>query len=266
MTQVPPFPPDPNLASGRSVSSPVRRAFLFGSAAAALATSLRAAEADGSPPAADPKASLTYPFAVPALPYAAGANEPWIDAETMQLHHDKHHAGYVTNLNAALEHHADLHGLGLQELLARSGDLPGSIRATVRNNAGGHANHTMFWQVLGGRGGAPEGDLRAAITRDFGSFEALRSAFDKAATGVFGSGWAMVVMDRDGKLALASMPNQDSPLMEGRSVLFGNDVWEHAYYVKYRNRRADYLAAWWNVLDWTRIGARHAQARSGPIV
>ena len=246
--------------------SPVRRAFLFGSAAAALATSLRPAEADGAAPAAALKAPLSYPFAVPALPYGPEANEPWIDAETMQIHHDKHHAGYVANLNAALKDHPDLHGVSLQDLLAPAADLPEAIRATVRNNAGGHANHTMFWQVMGGRGGAPAGDLGAAITRDFGSFEALRSAFDKAAAGVFGSGWAMVVMDRDGTLSLASKPNQDSPLMEGRSVIFGNDVWEHAYYVKYRNRRADYLAAWWNVLDWTRIGARHAQARSGPIV
>ena len=246
--------------------SPVRRALLFGSVAVALTTSLRPAEADGGAPSVPADKPPFYSFAVPALPYGPDANEPSIDAETMRLHHGRHHAVYVTNLNAALMDDAALHDVSLQDLLARVDDLPEPIRATVRNKAGGHANHTMFWQVMGGRGGAPEGELEATITRDFGAFASLRTAFDDAAAGVFGSGWAMVVMDRDGALSLVAEANQDSPPIDGRSALFGNDVWEHAYHPGHRNRRPDYLAAWWNVLDWTRIGARQALARSGQIV
>ena len=244
----------------------VRRAVLFGSAALALAPALRRARAEAAPQPVDLQARLTYPFAVPPLPYAYNANEPSVDAQTMQLHHDKHHAAYVTNLNAALKDHPDLHGVTLQDLLARVSDLPEAIRTPVRNNAGGHANHTMFWQVMGGRGGGPDGDLGAAVARDFGSLDGLKAAFNKVGAGQFGSGWAMVLADRDGRLSLAARPNQDSPLMEGRTVLFGNDVWEHAYYLRYQNRRPDYLAAWWNVLDWSRIGDRHALIRSGATI
>ena len=227
--------------------SPVRRALLFGSVAVALTTSLRTAEADGGAPSVPADKPPTYSSVVPALPYGYDANEPSIDAATMRLHHGRHHAGYVTNLNVALKDDAVLHDVSLQDLLARVDALPEPIRATVRNKAGGHADHTMFWQVMGGRGGAPEGELEATITRDFGS------------------GWAMVVMDRDGALSPVAEANQDSPPMGGRSALFGNDVWGHAYHPGHRTRRPDYLAAWWNVLDWTRIGARHALARSGPI-
>ncbi len=241
----------------------LRRAVLLGAAALAVAPSIRRAGAQTAPRPVDLGARLTYPFAVPPLPYAYGANEPSVDAQTMQLHHDKHHGAYVANLNAALKDHPDLHDVALPDLLARGTDLPEAIRATVRNNGGGHANHTMFWQVMGGAGGAPEGDVAAAVARDFGSLDALKAAFNKAGAGVFGSGWAMVLVDRDGRLSLAARPNQDSPLMEGRAVLFGNDVWEHAYYLKYQNRRPDYLAAWWSVLDWPRIGERYALARSG---
>ncbi len=209
---------------------------------------------------------LAAPYSVPPLRYGYDANEPAIDRQTMQLHHDKHHAAYVSNLNAALRDHPALATRPLHELLAGLGDLPEAIRATVRNNGGGHANHTMFWQVMGGRGGEPAGDVGAAITRDFGSLAKLQAAFDEAALKVFGSGWAMVLVDREGRLSLVSRPNQDSPLMENKRVLIGNDVWEHAYYLKYQNRRADYVKAWWSVLDWPRIGERYAAAKTGTLL
>jgi Fe-Mn family superoxide dismutase len=205
------------------------------------------------------------PFALPPLPYAPDANEPSIDAETMRIHHDKHHAAYVANLNKALADYPQVAALGLPGMLSRLGEVPEPIRAAVRNQGGGHANHSMFWTVMGGRGGAPSGDLAAAIDRDFSGLPALRAAFDKAGAGVFGSGWVFVTVTQEGKLALAARPNQDTPLLDGTKVLFGNDVWEHAYYLKYQNRRADYLAAWWNVLDWDRIAARYAAARAGTL-
>ncbi len=213
----------------------------------------------------DPTAALAYPYSVPSLPYDYNANEPAIDTLTMQIHHDKHHAAYVNNLNTALKDHPELQKRSLTELLARLDDAPEAIRATVRNNAGGHANHTMFWQVLGGKGGEPTGDLKAAVERDFGSPDKLRTDFNQAALKVFGSGWAMVLVDRDGKLSLVSRPNQDSPWMEGKAPLFGNDVWEHAYYLKYQNRRPDYVTAWWSVLNWQAIGARYAAAKNGTL-
>ena len=245
--------------------NPFRRAFLFGSGALALAPLWKSAVQPAIAGEIDYGAKPVYPYAVPALPYAYDANEPAIDTLTMQLHHDKHHAAYVNNLNAALKDHPDLQAKTLPELLASLADVPEEIRATVRNNAGGHANHTMFWQVMGGKGGAPEGDLAAAIQRDFGSFDALKEAFNKQAAKVFGSGWAMVLVDSDGKLSLVSRPNQDSPLLDGKRVLFGNDVWEHAYYLKYQNKRADYLTAWWSVLSWDRIGQRYAAAKAGAL-
>ena len=213
----------------------------------------------------NPTAALTYPYAVPPLPYDYNANEPAIDTLTMQFHHDKHHAAYVNNLNTALKDHPELQQHALADLLARLDDVPEAIRATVRNNAGGHANHTMFWQVLGGKGGEPTDDVKAAIERDFGSLDKLRADLDQAALKVFGSGWAMVLVDRAGTLSLVSRPNQDSPWMEGKAPLFGNDVWEHAYYLKYQNRRPDYVAAWWSVLNWQAIGMRYAAAKSGTL-
>ena len=213
----------------------------------------------------DPTAKLAYPFTVPTLPYDYDANEPAIDTLTMQIHHDKHHAAYVSNLNGALKDHPELQGKTLDELLASLNDLPEAIRTIVRNNAGGHANHTMFWQVLGGKGGEPDGDLAAAINRDFGSFAKLQADFNQAGLKVFGSGWAMVVVDTDGKLSLGTRPNQDSPILEGKRALFGNDVWEHAYYLKYQNKRADYLNAWWSVLSWPRIAQRYAAAMTGAL-
>jgi Fe-Mn family superoxide dismutase len=243
-----------------------RRAFLLGASALATAASLKVAVP--GPARADEidlNAKLTYPFSVPALPYAYNTNEPAIDALTMQLHHEKHHAAYVNNLNAALKDSIEFHDRPLHELLAHLADLPETIRATVRNNAGGHANHSMFWQLMGGKGGKAEGELAAAITRDFGSLEKLQADFNQAAARVFGSGWAMVVVDPQGKLSLVARPNQDSPLIDGQRVLLGNDVWEHAYYLKYQNRRVDYLSAWWSVLNWPRIGARYGAAKSGSL-
>jgi Fe-Mn family superoxide dismutase len=206
-----------------------------------------------------------HPYVVPALPYGYDANEPAIDALTMQLHHDKHHAAYVNNLNAALKDHPELQTQSLAELLAHVAEVPETIRAAVRNNGGGHANHTMFWQILGGSGGEPDGELKATIARDFGSLEKLRADFNQTALKVFGSGWAMVLVDRDGKLSLESRPNQDSPWMDRKVPLFGNDVWEHAYYLKYQNRRADYVTAWWSVLNWRGVAQRYAAAKAGTL-
>uniref|UniRef100_UPI0038CD1C43 superoxide dismutase n=1 Tax=Roseomonas populi TaxID=3121582 RepID=UPI0038CD1C43 len=205
------------------------------------------------------------PFSLPPLPYAPNANEPHIDAQTMEIHHGRHHQAYVTALNNALKDHGQLAALPLQDLLAKLDQVPESIRTTVRNNAGGHANHSMFWPVMGGRGGAPTGDLAQAITRDLGGFDKMKADFNAAGAGRFGSGWVFVTATRDGKLALTTRPNQDTPLMDGQRVLFGNDVWEHAYYLKYQNRRPDYLAAWWNVVNWDRVAERYAAAKAGTL-
>jgi Fe-Mn family superoxide dismutase len=214
-------------------------------------------------PAAAQQAS--GPFTLPPLPYAPDANEPHIDALTMQIHHDRHHAAYVANLNAALKDHGQLAALPLEQLLGRLNEVPETIRAAVRNNGGGHANHSMFWQVMGGRGGAPDGALAEAITRDLGGLEALKTNFNRAGAAQFGSGWVFVTVDPVGKLGLVARPNQDTPLQDGGRVLFGNDVWEHAYYLKYQNRRPDYLAAWWNVVDWGKVAGRYDAARSGKL-
>jgi len=208
----------------------------------------------------------SYPFSLPPLPYATSANAPSIDAQTMEIHHDKHHAAYVANLNAAVKDYPKVAAMPLGDMLGRLGELPDGIRTAVRNNGGGHANHSMFWTVMGGNGGDPSGEVAAGITRDFGSFAQLKDAFNKAGAGQFGSGWAMVLVDGSGKLTLTARPNQDSPLLDGKTVLFGNDVWEHAYYLKYQNRRPDYLAAWWNVLNWPVIEQRYSAARAGTLV
>ncbi|WP_246389095.1 superoxide dismutase [Microvirga mediterraneensis] len=207
----------------------------------------------------------TGPFKLDPLPYAPSKNEPHIDAQTMEIHHDKHHAAYVNNLNAALAQNAEAARMPLQDMLANLTKVPESIRTAVRNNGGGHANHTMFWQIMGGQGGEPSGDLKAAIDRDLGGFQKFQTDFNTAGEKQFGSGWVFVTVSRDGKLALTTRPNQDTPLMDGQRVLMGNDVWEHAYYLKYQNRRPDYLKAWWNVLDWNRIGERYAAARAGTL-
>ena len=201
-------------------------------------------------------------FELPALPYASNALEPHIDQQTMEIHHGKHHATYVTNLNKALEAYPDLQSKSLEELLTSLGTLPEAIRGAVRNNGGGHANHSMFWKLMApNAGGAPTGDVAAAIDRAFGSFDAFKTQFNAAGTGRFGSGWAWLVANPDGSVAITSTPNQDTPVMDGGKPILGVDVWEHAYYLKYQNRRADYLAAWWNVVNWDEVNRLYAAAR-----
>jgi Fe-Mn family superoxide dismutase len=193
---------------------------------------------------------------LPPLPYDFTALEPHIDEMTMKIHHGKHHQAYVTNLNAALEKHPDLQGKSLDELLKNLNAVPEGIRTTVRNNGGGHWNHTMFWQIMGPRGGgAPTGAIADAINGAFGGFDRFKEEFAKAAMGRFGSGWAWVI-DEGGKIVITSTPNQDTPLMDGKKPVFGLDVWEHAYYLKYQNRRADYVGAWWNVVNWHAVNQR----------
>jgi Fe-Mn family superoxide dismutase len=195
-------------------------------------------------------------YALPPLPYAADALEPHIDKQTMEIHHGKHHQAYINNLNAALEKHPDLQSKSVEDLIRGIASVPEDIRTAVRNNGGGHANHSMFWQIMGpNAGGSPTGAIADAITSSFGSFDAFKEQFAKAGVGRFGSGWAWVV-DQGGKLAIESTPNQDSPLMEGKKAVFGIDVWEHAYYLKYQNRRPDYIGAWWNVVNWDEINKR----------
>ena len=198
-------------------------------------------------------------FEVPPLPYAYDALEPHIDEATMKLHHDKHHQAYVDKANGALEgtQWADA---AVEDVLTSLGDLPSDKQGPVRNNAGGHYNHTLFWESMSPNGGgAPSGDLAAAIDEAFGSFDAFKEQFEAAGVGRFGSGWAWLVLD-GGKLAITSTPNQDTPLSEGKTPLLGNDVWEHAYYLKYQNRRPEYLKAWWNVVDWGKVAERFAAA------
>jgi len=190
---------------------------------------------------------------LPALPYDFAALEPHIDAQTMQIHHGKHHQAYVTNLNAALDKHAELHNKKLDELLGALTTVPEGIRTAVRNNGGGHWNHSMFWKLMApNAGGAPTGDVADAINAAFGSFDTFKEQFQAAGMGRFGSGWAWVV-DNGGKLEITSTPNQDNPLMDGKKAIFGVDVWEHAYYLKYQNRRADYLSAFWNLVNWGEV-------------
>jgi Fe-Mn family superoxide dismutase len=193
---------------------------------------------------------------VPALPYDYTALEPHIDEQTMRIHHDKHHAAYVTNLNAALEKHPDLQGKSIEDLLKGINSIPEEIRTAVRNNGGGHANHTMFWEIMGPNGGgAPTGAIGDAITSTFGSFDSFKEQMNKAGATRFGSGWAWLV-ESGGKLVVESSANQDSPIMEGKTPIIGIDVWEHAYYLKYQNKRPDYLAAWWNVINWDAVNKR----------
>jgi Fe-Mn family superoxide dismutase len=193
---------------------------------------------------------------LPALPYAFAALEPHIDARTMEIHHDKHHATYVTNLNAALEKYPELQSKSVEDLLSDINSVPDAIRTAVRNNGGGHLNHSMFWEIMApGAGGAPTGAIADAINGAFGSFDTFKGEFKKAALGRFGSGWVWVI-DNGGKLSIESSANQDSPTMEGKKVAFGLDVWEHAYYLTYQNRRPDYVDAWWSVVNWSAINQR----------
>ena len=198
-------------------------------------------------------------FEVPALPYAYDALEPHIDEATMHLHHDKHHQAYVTNLNAAIEKHPELASKSAEELIKDLSAIPEDIKAAVRNNGGGHVNHTMFWEIMGPNGGGePTGALAEAINSTFGSLDALKTAVNDAGAKRFGSGWTWLVKTADGKLAVVSTANQDNPMSEGQTPILGNDVWEHAYYLKYNNRRPEYLAAWWNTVNWDAVSKRFA--------
>jgi len=202
-------------------------------------------------------AKTVTPFTLPPLPYASDALEPHIDKMTMEIHHGKHHGGYVNNLNKAVESAPDLSGKTLEELLANNcAIVPENIRTAVRNNAGGHINHSMFWKIMTPNGGgAPHGEIANAINGAFGSFDTFKEKFNQAAATRFGSGWAWLVLS-GGKLEIYSTANQDSPVMEGKYPVMGLDVWEHAYYLKYQNRRPDYIAAWWSVVNWNEISAR----------
>jgi len=197
---------------------------------------------------------------LPSLPYDFAALEPHIDAQTMQIHHGKHHQAYVNNLNAAIEKHPDLGSKSVEDHVRNLAAVPEDIRTAVRNNGGGHLNHSLFWTWMApGAGGAPTGALGEAIGSAFGGFDAFKDAFGKAGVGRFGSGWAWLV-DAGGKLSIESTPNQDSPMMDGKKAILGIDVWEHAYYLKYQNRRPDYIAAWWNVVNWAEVSRRYEAA------
>lgn len=200
-------------------------------------------------------------FELPSLPYAYDALEPYIDAQTMEIHYTKHHNGYVTKLNAALEKHSNLAGKSLEDLVGNLNSVPEDIRTAVRNSGGGHYNHSIFWRVMSPNGGGePKGDLAKVISDAFGSFSAFKEKFSNAAATRFGSGWAWLGF-RGGKLTVLSMPNQDVPLMEGLTPILGLDVWEHAYYLKYQNRRAEYISNWWNVVNWEEVARRFDEAK-----
>jgi superoxide dismutase, Fe-Mn family len=205
------------------------------------------------------------PFELAPLGYPNQALEPYIDARTMEFHHDRHHGAAVNALNAAVKDYPQLATMRLEQLLFKLAELPEAIRTSVRNNAGSHANHTMFWQIMGAPGSQPDANLAAAIERDFGGLAELQEQFNTAGARVFGSGWVFVTADIDGKLSIVSKPNQDTPLLEGRRALLGNDVWEHAYYLTYQNVRANYLKAWWNVVNWNAVGERYAAAKDGNL-
>jgi Fe-Mn family superoxide dismutase len=201
-------------------------------------------------------------FELPPLPYDYSALEPHIDTQTMQIHHDKHHAGYVNNLNKALESAPELAGKSVNEILSNLSSVPEKIRQAVINNGGGHSNHTLFWEVMGPKGGGePKGDLAKAINAAFGNYEGLREKMNTAGMTRFGSGWAWLAADKGGTLQVLSTANQDSPLSNGLQPILGIDVWEHAYYLKYQNRRGDYLSAWWNVVNWEAVAARYASLK-----
>ncbi len=201
-------------------------------------------------------------YTLPPLAYPYNALEPHIDARTMEIHHTKHHQAYINNVNNALKGKADLESKSVEDLIANLNAVPEDIRTVVRNNGGGHANHSFFWSIIGPKaGGVPQGQIAAAINQAFGSFDAFKEKFAQAATTRFGSGWAWLSLTKEGKLELSSTPNQDSPLMEGKTPLLGIDVWEHAYYLHYQNRRPDYIAAFWNVVNWPQVEQRLSAAR-----
>lgn len=236
-----------------------RRFFLAGSAVALTLPATHRVYAQAA-------AAPAGPYAAPKLGYAFNALEPHIDAMTMEIHSQRHHGAFITNLNNFAKDHAVIGTTPVSQLLAKWQELPEAIRMGAKNSLGGHANHTMFWEIMTPGGGKePAGDLKAAIDRDLGGFDKLKADFNAAGGRVFGSGWVFVTVNKDGKLALTTKPGQDNPMMDGLMPLFGNDVWEHAYYLKYQNRRADYLNTWWNVANWTKIGERYAAAKAGSL-
>ncbi|GAC1470608.1 MAG: superoxide dismutase [Chamaesiphon sp.] len=242
-----------------------RRNFLFllgaSTGAAALGTFSSAWAAQPTEESKIQQTGKTETFQLPPLPYDYKALEPHIDASTMRFHHDKHHAAYVKNLNAAVDKYPQLKSKSAEELLAELNSLPEDIRTTVRNNGGGHVNHTMYWEIMSPNGGGePKGAIADAIKQTFGTFDNFKKQFNEAGNKRFGSGWAWLVRTKDGKLMVLSTANQDSPLMEHSYPIMGNDVWEHAYYLKYQNRRGDYLNAWWNVVNWDEINKRFQKA------
>ncbi len=247
---------------------PTRRdtlAVLAGTAASALAGSVFGAPQPSQPSSPAPPAAPTGPFTLAPLPYPADALEPHIDAQTMTIHHDRHHQAYVNNLNGALKDHAALQKRTVSQLLGALDSLPAEIRTTVRNNGGGHLNHDLFWSSMKkGGGGQPSGEIAKALDATFGGFDKWQDLFARTATGVFGSGWAWLSWDPGKKaLVVEGLPNQDSPVMQGKIPVLGVDVWEHAYYLKYQNRRADYVKNWFNVVDWDAVNQRLDAARRG---
>ncbi|WP_236019889.1 superoxide dismutase [Sabulicella rubraurantiaca] len=240
-----------------------RRLALLGASAALF--SARAGFAQQPQQRPTPPQIAPGPHSLPDLPYGLDANEAAIDARTMELHHRFHHAAYVNNLNNALREHEAFGRMPLDELLMNLSRVPENVRTAIRNNGGGHANHTMFWEIMGGRGGEPTGRLLEAINRDLGGMGEFRNRFNQACMSVFGSGWGFVTVAQSGQLAIATKPNQDTPIMDGQRALMGNDVWEHAYYLRYQNRRQEYVNNWWNVLNWEKIGERFTAATEGRL-
>jgi Fe-Mn family superoxide dismutase len=238
--------------------SPISRRHILG-AAAGLAV------AAATPRFASAQAAPAGPFKLPALSYPFNALEPHIDARTMEIHNTRHHQAYLTSLNNFAKDNPQIADKPVAEVLGNLNAVPDAIRTGVRNNMGGHANHTMFWEIMGPSGGKPESDVLAAIERDLGGVDKMKSDFNAAGLRVFGSGWVFITVSQDGKLAIEARPNQDTPMMDGKRALLGNDVWEHAYYLNYQNRRADYLAAWWNTVNWTKITERYAAAKAGTL-
>lgn len=231
--------------------------YLLGATAGATAIAIPRMDAIAIP---QPKQSAEATFTLPPLPYGYDALEPYIDRETMQFHHDRHHAGYVRNLNAAVDKYPELRSLSAVQLIQQLDDLPEDIRSSVRNNGGGHLNHSMFWRIMTPNGGgAPTGEIASAIDQAFGSFDAFKQVFNETGKQRFGSGWAWLVLDSDKQLQVMHTGNQDSPLMQGMFPIMGNDVWEHAYYLNYRNRRTEYLDAWWNVVNWDEVNRRYRE-------
>jgi Fe-Mn family superoxide dismutase len=240
----------------------IKTTFLAGALALPFVRTLQAQSPAPSEAAAP--AQPAGPFKLPALPYGYDALEPYIDAQTMRIHHDKHHATYVNKLNEAVATHPELGEKPIASLLENLNEVPEPIRKAVRNQGGGHYNHSLFWQWLSTSGGQPGGDLASAITKRFSSLDQFKTLFTKEALGVFGSGWAWLVL-KGGELSIDSTPNQDSPISMGAIPILGLDVWEHAYYLKNQNKRADYIAAWWNVVNWDRAGALYT-AKTTPAV